>query len=127
MRRDFQSPIDIRWRDLSLKDHRLCTLENRVGDGLFRDAKVTHFDSTERYKSLRSPLELAIYPNVSRNPRPLPFSTIPTYRQKLLYAVNESTRCVLSYDPAERNLVMHYWQVIMTSRITMIPESTMSP
>ena len=57
---------------------------------------------------------------MSRNPRPLPFSTIPTYRQKLLYAVNESTHRVLSYDPAKQDLVTHYWQVTMTSTITTI-------
>ena len=64
------------------------------------------------------PLELAIYPEMSKNPKPLTFLTIPTYTQKLLYAVNKSIHRVLSYDPVKLELVTHYWQVTMTSAIT---------
>ena len=66
------------------------------------------------------PLELAIYPKMSRNPKPLPFLTIPTYTQKLLYAVNGSIHRVLSYDPAKLELVTHYWQVTMTSALLLL-------
>jgi hypothetical protein len=33
----------------------------------------------------------------------------------------------LSYDPAKQDLVAHYWQVIMTSTITVISEPALSP
>jgi hypothetical protein len=59
-----------------------------------------------------------------RKPKPLPFLTFPTYRQKLLYDVDKATHCVMSYDPAKLELVVHYWQVTMVSAVyddTMFP------
>jgi hypothetical protein len=50
------------------------------------------------------------------NPQPL-IITIPTYRQKLLYDIYDSTRCVLSFDPAKWELIPHHWYVTMASRI----------
>ncbi|KAM6490847.1 hypothetical protein JOM56_013716 [Amanita muscaria] len=51
------------------------------------------------------------------NPKPLAFTTFPTYRQKLQYDVQSSTRCVLSFDPAKLELVPHYWPVSEGARV----------
>ena len=60
-------------------------------------------------------IELTIYLVMPGYPNPLPFLTFPTYRQKLLYDVNRSTHCVMSYDPVKLELVKHYWRVILLS------------
>ncbi|KAM6490167.1 hypothetical protein JOM56_014361 [Amanita muscaria] len=51
------------------------------------------------------------------NPQPLAFTTFPTYRQKLLYDVQSSTRCVMSFDPAKLELIPHYWPVSEGARV----------
>jgi hypothetical protein len=48
------------------------------------------------------------------NLQPLAFTTVPTYRQRLLYDVYNSTRRVLSFDPAKRELAPYHWYVTMT-------------
>jgi hypothetical protein len=50
------------------------------------------------------------------NPQLLTFTTFPTYRQKLLYDVYNSSRCVMSFDPAKLELVPHYWYVTMAAK-----------
>ncbi|KAM6503021.1 hypothetical protein JOM56_002998 [Amanita muscaria] len=51
------------------------------------------------------------------NPQPLAFTTFPTYRQKLLYDVQSSTCCVMSFDPAKLELIPHYWPVSEGARV----------
>lgn len=48
-----------------------------------------------------------------RKPLRLAFTTFPTYRQKLLCDIYNSTRCVMSFNPAKLVLVPHEWCVIM--------------
>ena len=54
-------------------------------------------------------------PTMLRNPQPLTFTAFPTYRQKLLHDVYNSAPCVMSFDPAKKELVPHYWYVTMAS------------
>ena len=41
----------------------------------------------------------------------LTFTIFPTYQQKLLNAIQQSTHCVISFDTAMMVLVPHYWYI----------------
>lgn len=54
---------------------------------------------------------------MSNNPVPLLLSS---YHQKLLYEIDKSVRCTMSYDPDKLNLVPHRWYVARASVICYI-------
>jgi hypothetical protein len=51
---------------------------------------------------------------MSRTPRPLGATVVPTFRQQLLSAIYTSTHCILSFDPTSStpSLVTYYWSVM---------------
>jgi len=49
--------------------------------------------------------------------QPLRVTTFPTYQQKLLYIIQSSTHCVMSFNTAMMKLVPYYWYVTIALTI----------
>lgn len=51
---------------------------------------------------------------MSRTPRPLGVTVVPTFRQQLLSAIYTSTHCILSFDTTSStpSLITYYWSVM---------------